>query len=187
MMNNVSFQGHTNLMFSPNKFREIAEITERRSRNLRPDNKCIIRNGQIYTAQTYADNILVFLRNEEGGILKFIPTNAEMKNKLAELNKALDDMLATSKAKLTAWIIGGSKIDSKNGENTIITLNKVANVLCDRQDIDTSILVGTKDFKDKNLIFHSLKDNLELTIEAPKGSKPEDIFEIVETNKTNIN
>ncbi len=184
-MNNISFQGHTTLICNPKKFDEIAFTLTRQSKNLKPGNKCTLQNFQTYLAKANDQNLVVILKNEEKGILKYIPTNEDITKFIEEIATAIDKFKEKSKKTLTAWIIGGSQIHNSNGENSINTVNKLANVLCDRSDIDTSILACCK-APQENIIIHNNGKGLELTLEKPKQTNLEDSFDIVELNNTDV-
>ena len=86
---------------------------------------------------------------------------------------------------MTAWIIGGNPIQSQRGTLMVETLNKIANILCDKPNIDTSILAGSKNIQE-NLVILPHRNDFELILEKEKGTKLEDIFDIVELNNTDI-
>ena len=184
-MNNISFQGHTTLICNPKKFNEIAFEVARKSRNLKPGNKCTLVNNQIYTAKANDENLIVLIKDDKKGVLKYIPTNNEINNFIEEIGRIVYKLKEKSKKNLTAWIIGGSEIKSQNGENTIKTINRLADILCDRPDIDTSILACGKQ-PQENIIIHSKQKGLELTLEKPQKINLEEAFDIVELNNTEI-
>ena len=74
-------------------------------------------------------------------------------------------------------------------------VNKIADLICDRPDIDTSILAGSKSGEDK-IVLHTAKDRLDITLDKilnfnPKNQKnvEEDLekyFDIVELNNTEL-
>ena len=195
MNNNISFQGHSYLVLNPKAYDKAREITSGAYRHLRTDNNCKLTNGKIFTSEADAQNLAVIVRNEKDGILKFVPTKGEIQQMLDDISKKVEELKATAKGKLTAWIIGGEGIKSPNGEKTIDTLNKVANIICDRPDIDTSILAGSLKGEDK-IVLHTKNNFLEIILDKffnlkSGKTKPDETdlgkyFDIVELNNTDI-
>lgn len=192
-MNNISFQGHSTLISDRKIYDNARQITTGAYRHLNPHNKCKLTNGKVFTTNTDAKSIAVIIRNEKDGIIKHIPVSAEVGKYIDEISAKIELLKTKAKGKLTAWIIGGSKIDSAGGDETIKTVNKIANVICDKPDIDTSIIVGSKTGND-NIVIHTLNGELELGLEktpanfrksAPEESF-EDLFDIVEFNNTDV-
>ncbi|MFQ8626391.1 MAG: hypothetical protein ACLSA2_07995 [Candidatus Gastranaerophilaceae bacterium] len=73
----------------------------------------------------------------------------------------VEDLKSTANEKLTAWIIGGNDYTMDNGK-TISAVNKFAEVLCDKPDIDTSILAGMEKARE-DIVIHMRKGITELT------------------------
>ena len=184
-MNNVSFQGHTNLIFDPKRYDNISFKISRLSKNLDPTKKGRLIRGQIYTTNVNDNKFIVIIKGDNDGFVKYIPTKGNIDNLLSQIVLKIDDLKIKSKNALTAWIIGGSKIDATNGENTSATLTKIADILCDKPQIETSILAGIKK-PEEHIIIHGRKDNLDITLEKPKNTNLEDSFDIVELNNTDI-
>ncbi len=184
-MDNVSFQGRTNLILNPKKYNEITPGIFKKSQELGHNNKCTLQNGQVYTAKPDAGNLVVIVRNKDKGFLKYVPVELELDEITEEIARRVTKLAETAKSKLTAWIIGGGAIKSRTGGSTIEAVNKLAEVLCDRPDIDTSIIACAKK-PEENIILHPLKDRFELTLEKNKSTNIEDAFDIVELNNTNI-
>ncbi len=187
-MNNVSFQGHTTLVFNPQKYNEVLPLTLRTSRNLKPSNHYSIRPNYEYTSNSLDNNMIVLVRNENTGFLKFVPITNNNEKILNEISSKVEEIIKMSKnrmEKLTAWIIGGNSIDSKSGSLMIKTLNKIADILCDNPNIDTSILAGSKKIEE-NIVIHPSRKNFEIFLEKEKGTNLEDVFDIVELNNTDI-
>ena len=184
-MNNVSLQGQTTLICNPTKFNELAFDIARKSKDLKPGNKYILRNCQIYSAKPNDENIVVIINNDKAGVLKYIPTGENITKLLEEIENIIDNFKEKTKKTLTAWIIGGSEIHNPNGENSIKTVNKLADLLCDRPDIDTSILACGK-APQENILIHPKSKGLELILEKSKNTTLENSFDIVELNNTEI-
>ena len=104
-----------------------------------------------------------------------------------EIALKVEELKKLAKGKLTAWIIGGENIKSANGENTINTVNKIAGIICDRPDIDASILAGSKSGEEK-IVLHTLSGQLEIILDKSlnKQHNLEDYFDIVELNNTDL-
>lgn len=194
-MNNISFQGRSTLVLNPKAYDKARELTSGAYRHLRMDNNCRLINGKIYTSKADAQNLAVIVRNEKDGILKFVPTKGEIQQVLDEISKKVDTLKAASKGKLTAWIIGGEAIKSPNGGKTVDTVNKIADIICDRPDIDTSILAGSLKGEEK-IVLHTRTNLLEIILDkfvngkTPKSKLDEKdlskYFDIVELNNTDV-
>lgn len=187
-MDTLSFQGHTTLICNPKKYNEVFQSSVRRSRDLKPLNKQCIRPNYEYTSSSLDNNMIVIVRDDKKGFLKFVPITANNENILNDIAKKVDELLNASKEgiqNMTAWIIGGNPIQSQRGTLMVETLNKIANILCDKPNIDTSILAGSKNIQE-NLVILPHRNDFELILEKEKGTKLEDIFDIVELNNTDI-
>lgn len=194
-MNNISFQGHTCLILNPKAYDKAKTTTYKTYRHLYNNNKCKLTNGKVYTSVADAQNLAVIVRNDKDGIMKHVPINGKIEQILDEIAQKIDELKAMSKGKLTAWIIGGENIGSPNGDKTIKAVNKIAGLICDRPDIDTSILAGSKSGEDK-IILHTAKDRLDITLDkilnyTPKTKQSaeeslEKYFDIVELNNTEL-
>lgn len=194
-MNNVSFQGRTTLVLSPERWEEAIKATHKAGRNLSAKNRSHLANGTTYTATANATDIIVTIGGKNTGILKHIPVVKDAEVAIGELIEAIDVLREKVKGKLTAWIIGGDRCDGVHGNKTIQRLNELADELCDKPDIDTSILVGSKTGEDKFFI-HPLAGKLEIGLDKnPKAIKDpnlsaeeklENFFDIVELNNTTL-
>ena len=187
-MSNVSFQGHTNLVYNPKIYNEAFQRTVRKSRDLKPFNQYCLRPNYEYTSSSVDNNMIVIVRNEKKGFLKFVPITGDNEGVIKEIADRVDNFVKLAKEgceNMTAWIIGGEPVNSKNGTSMIKTLNKIADVLCDRPNIDTSILAGGKKAQE-NLVIYPRSHNIELVLEKEKGTNLEDVFDIVELNNTDI-
>lgn len=185
MNNNISFQGRSSLQFDSNLYRKISELSTKKIGKIRANSNISLLNSKFYTINPDSTNLAVIIRNERNGLAKLVSVKGDIEEKLFEIGLGLERLKESAKGKLTAWIVGGDKFSGENGTNTITTLNKFADLLCDRPDIDTSLLVGIKhNTKQENIILHTLNDFLEMTLDKPKGSILDDAFDIVEINNT---
>lgn len=184
-MNNVSFQGKTNLVF--NNYAYEKALAKRADNgitylNLRPTQNCNVYNGRESALDlNETPGISVLLLKDKGGIFFH---NAQ--NKIMEIVSTIENMQKTAKENLTAWIIGG-----KNDSQTVINVNSLAEVLCDRTDIDTSIIAGKKQTLVPNLTIHPTVGKLDLSFSMPNANTKldtnlENYFDIVELNNTTI-
>lgn len=194
-MNNVSFQGRTTLFISPERCEEVFKKAHLAGRNLSSKNRYHLTNGATYTATANATNIIVTVGGNNTGILKHIPVIKDAEEAISELVDAIYALRNKVKGKLTAWIIGGDRCNGMHGEKTIQRLNKLAEELCDKPDIDTSILVGSKAGEDKFFV-HPIAGKVEIGLNKnPKAIKDpnlsseeklENFFDIVELNNTTL-
>lgn len=183
-MNNISFQGKSSIIFDNKIYDSLTTKSYNRIfTNLSTplDKNYKLTNGRFALFNpNQANNIGVLLFDGNEG--KFF-TNAE--SKILEILEHVEKMQATAKEKLTAWILGG-----RSNEQTIKKVNVLAEVLCDRPDMDTSILAGVRN-DSPNLTLHPLKDNFNVSIDMPKinNSAEEELqkyFDIVELNNFDV-
>ena len=184
-MDNISFQCRSNIHLTPTILRETVEKVNLRKNNLNNISNRTLVNGQTLLMKPDPDHISVIVANGKTGFLKRFPLTNNIENKVNEIADSVDELVGKSKEKLTAWIIGGDRMNGKNGNKTVNWLNKIADILCERSDIDTSILMGSKRPEDKILV-HPILDKLELVLEKPKTATLDDCFDIIELNNTNI-
>ena len=184
-MQNISFQGRSNLVFSNARFNELAQCvtTERR--------KCSFATNQFLTKRTFGVDmetmpVIVFVRGDNEGIIQRYSSGRKVDELLYELEEKVNQLKSTAKEKLTAWIIGGKPNDAK----TTITTNKIAEVICDRPDVDTSILVGDSINTTERIYIRGNAQGTEIIFPELKGIKSssdvENIFDITEFNNTQI-
>lgn len=183
MNNNISFQGRSSLYFDTKMFDQLSNSIKGNIKKLGCNNKSTLPNGKYFITSTDSANLAVIVRNQNDGFINFLPLKGSLEKKFNEFLLQVDRLKDSAKGNLTAWIVGGDKIKGENGTRTINVLNKVADVLCDRPDIDTSILVGIKG-KQENIVLHTIKDFVEMTLDRPKGTILEDVFDVVEINNT---
>lgn len=194
-MNNISFQGHSSLILNPKAYDKAIITTTGAYRHLGVNNKCKLTNGKVFTSQADAQNLAVIVRNERDGIIKHIPLNGKIQQTIDEIAGKVEELKSAAKGKLTAWIIGGESVKNPNGEKTVEAVNKVADIICDRPDIDTSILAGSLKGDDK-IVIHTKNNFFEIILDKalknnPKTKKPEiadleKYFDIVEINNTDL-
>lgn len=183
-MNNISFQGRTNITFDKSLYNQLINNSKRQrytNLNICKSNICNINNCKNIT---YDPNEKlhpgVLLIHEKGG--KFFH---DAQNQIDEIIDCIKDFQMIAKRNLTAWIIGGIR-----NEKTTRDVNKLAEILCDRTDIDTSIIAGQKTIA-PNITIYSRLDELQLNIGSPAPKKSENVenylekyFDIVELNNT---
>lgn len=186
-MNNISFQGHSSLIINPKAYDKARITTSNAYRHLTASSNCKLTNGKVFTSKADAQHIAVIVRNEKDGIIKFVPVKGRIQKLIDEIAQKVNELKEMAKENLTAWIIGGENIESPNGAKTIETLNKIADIICDRPDIDASILAGSKTGEDR-IVLHTLNNKLELTLDKKTNKTPnlEDYFDIVELNNIDL-
>lgn len=185
-MNNISFQGRTDLIFNKSIYDKI--VTRQTTGAVSNLNVAAGDISRLHKTRFIAlnpndmDKTGVMLFNEKGGVFF---RNAQ--NKLAEIEDCIETLKTKAKNKLTAWIIGGYR-----GANTERSVGALAEILCDRPDIDTSILAGQKCVT-PNLTLHQLSNKLEINIDMLPKKQNEieqalyDYYDIVELNNIHIN
>jgi len=144
-MDKISFQGKSQLLFSQKIYNTCCEKTERVFKHV---NKEVVRQVprfSLYTAETSSDNLILYMGNEKSGLLTTVSTTEKNPEIMENLEIQASNLLKKAKEKLTVWIIGGDPIRSNNGTNMVRTVNEVADILCDKPNIDASILAGGKD------------------------------------------
>lgn len=184
MMQNINFTGHSNLILNSKNFETLVQKAQNSHRSLKINNKCSLNNGNIFTTISNSDNLVLIVKSDKKGFVKHVPTFGKVEKLMKEIFEKIEDLKSESKNKLTAWIIGGDSIDKPKGTGTIKQVNQLAEIICDRPDIDTSIIAGSKNGAER-IAIHPLIDNLNITVESP--NKPlEELFDIVELNNTDI-
>lgn len=192
-MNNISFQGKTDFIVSPNAYNRVAAKTRQTYKNFLKIHNSKLYNNQVCTIKTDPENITVIMRNEKDSFFKYVPINEEgQQNILEELAVSAEKLENSAKKdKVTAWIVGGTKIDGKHGNKVVETLNRIAELICDKANIDTSILVGSKTGEEMFVLRPQVKQ-LRFALDKkinPKNSlntELENIFDVVELNNTSL-
>lgn len=178
MNNNISFTGLTLVNCDPKHFRRVYDnFTSITHSHLNRENKRRLCVGPIFSTTAEQDSFVILLKNEKNGIFR----KCSIKNineTLKEIAIAIEELKAKSKEKLTAWIIGGQE---GCPATTTRALNKFADLLCDRPDIDTSLLVGMKK-PEENLVIYNRKYSTKLVFEKPEGTDIAKDFDIAELN-----
>lgn len=180
-MNNISFQGKTVFLNNIPPAQKTFNLIKSSSNKL--------TGGKVYSLEADAQNIAVIVRNETNGIIKFLPINGDCSKVIDEIATKVEQLIENAKEKLTAWIVGGSS-NSKFFGQTIEKVNKVANIVCDKPNIDASILAGSVEGSDR-ITFHTLSDKIELAMDKTFDTKRpiieqlEQHFKIVELNNVN--
>lgn len=188
-MSDISFQGKSNLFISENLYNHFVQRSVKSKRVIKSSGATNISAGvhKPFLATPDCDDILVIVRNEREGFMKKFPVLAQIEKITDDICYKIEQLQATTKEKLTAWIIGGNNYKQDNGK-TIKTVNEIGEILCDRPDIDTSILAGPKN---RNAISIGIQGNVgETNIILPNSKNSaikstedlEDLFDIVELN-----
>lgn len=194
MNNNISFQGKTTLYANPQKFNEIVKNQWVQHRTIRSTaNTNAINKWQAYQLELAPDKLLVVLNSDKGGCVTHVPTNNRNEEILSNLCTKLDELSKKVKTKLTAWIIGGDRIDGANGTRTIKTLDDIADIVCDKPNIDASILVGAKKGQE-NCTIYTRNNDMEIVLDKPINPNKnvtaeenlEQLFDITELNNTEL-
>ena len=161
-MDKISFQGGSQLIFSPKIYNACTLKTVNAYRHLVSGTKPM-NSANLLTAEATSDNVILYMGNEKSGMVSVIPTTEEHPDLLNILDTHARNLLAKAKDKLTVWIIGGEKASSKNGDDMIRTVNEIAGVLCDKPNIDASILAGGND-KVNRVAFKRTADGLNVVV-----------------------
>lgn len=188
-MTDVSFQGKSNLFISKDLYNNFVQRSENSKRVLKANRTTSISVGvhKPFLATPDCDDLLVVVRNEREGFMKKFPVLAQIEKIADDLYTKIEELQANTTEKLTAWIIGGNNYKQDNGK-TIKAVNEIGEILCDRPDIDTSILVGPKK---NNTISIGIQGNVgETNIILPNSKNSaitstedlQDLFDIVELN-----
>ena len=191
-MDKISFQGLTNFSVSPTAFRKVEDITRFKYTNLQKGSNCRLCRGKVCSIETDPQNLTLIVRNDKDGFYKYIPFIGNNERIMADILKGIEELKRTAANEpLTAWIVGGTKLDGRQGQRVTATLEKVADVVCDRPDIDTSILVGSHTGEEVftlNSYTNHLKMSLDKKINPNNDvqTELEKIFDIVDLNKTNL-
>ena len=190
-MDGISFQGKTLFAINPKAYETLViNPAKKACLKLGKENNCRFSRYKTSVFDTTAEDLLVIVKNKDDGFFKYVPIRGSNQSNLEYISEQLE--LLTNgdiKEPLTAWILGGTKLESPLGSHVITTLNKIADRLCDRPDIDTSILVGSKLGSEK-FVFRPSAGQLRIDMEkniAPNASIIDELykaFDIVELNNT---
>ncbi len=191
-MNNISFQGRTELCLSPTAFRKVERTVRNTSKIINQDSNCRLFNSTTCALTTVPDYLTVIMKNEKDGFLKFVPLQDDIENILLDISKCVSQLKKSAKKdNLTAWILGGTRIEGQQGNKIVNTLNQVADIICDRPDIETSILVGSNT-GEETYVIRSGVNQLKLALEKKMNpnnkvlQELENSFDVVELNNTEL-
>lgn len=183
-MQNVSFQGRSNLLISQKTLDGLSDVCSQRHRNVVSENTGLV-NGTPLALGLDNNEIIVLLKNERNGFISKFLSTTNLDEFLLKLQDNVNLLNRTAAGKLTAWILGGKPNDAK----TIGVVNEIAGVICDRPDIDASILVGQLDGKASKVVIHGTTKHLDVVLPNAGGAKSvdemENMFDIVELNNVN--
>ena len=192
MIDKVNFQGKTALCISPTAYRKIERLTQSGHTDLHNGCNTKIHRTHVYSLHTNPEFLTVFVKNKEDSFLKYVPIGIDIEELLNLISFNVEKLKKTAEQyPLTAWIVGGTKLDGKQGNQVVDTLNKIAERICDRSDIDTSILVGSKTGEDI-FVMRAGKNQLKMELDKvinPKNNlqdELENIYDIVELNNTTL-
>ena len=193
-MNNISFQGATNFTISPTAYRKVEETTRKAYTNLTKTSKCQLDGHKVCALDTDPEYLTVIVRHENNkGLFRYIPIKSNVQMFIEDLAAQVEALKDSAKGKtLTAWIVGGTRFYNKE-KNILATkvLDEIADVICGKPNIDTSILVGSKTGEEK-FIMRAGKSDFKLALD--KKVNPDNdleselgkIFDIVELNNTEL-
>ncbi len=191
-MDNISFKGLTNFSISPTAFRKVEDITRAKYTNLHRGTNCRLTKNKVCTLETDPQNLTLIVRNQKDGFYKYIPFIDNLDNVIADITKGIEQLKKTAADEpLTAWLVGGTKLDGRQGNRVADTFNKIADVVCDRPDMDTSILVGSHTGEEMftlHLKPEQLNMSLDKTVNQGNSvqAELENIFDIVDLKNTNL-
>ena len=191
-MANISFCGQTYLSLNPVAYEKVSSLKSGSYTNVHKNNGGELINHRANIINSNSENLIVIVRNRKNGFYRFVPINDEKAKRrvLMEIEDKTDKLCRTKdREPLTAWILGGPTLRSNSGSKVSSALNDIADVICDRPDIDTSILVGSKNGDEKFLIRAGVNDMRLALDRKPTSSDSidaelEDIFDVVELNNT---
>lgn len=191
-MNNISFGGKTDFIVSPNAYKKVANSTRIACTNLHIGHDCKLNKHKLCTIKTDPENITVIMKSKHDGFFKYVPIGETAQKVINDISAKMEKLQNSDKGEsLTAWILGGTKIEGKHGSKVIQTLNKIADLICDKPNIDTSILVGSKTGEEMFVVranVNKFRVALDKKIN-PKNSidtELEKIFDIVELNNAKL-
>ncbi len=185
-MQNVNFTGRTNI-FRSDKLIKYAETTKSTPMyayiNPKYENNKLTKS-KMYSLPCSKDSFTVIVKNEDDGFAMTVPIIGNITKQLKKLAEKTSELKQKAHENLTAWIIGGSPYNIDKG-NSMNTLNKLAEVIADKPDIDTSILCGIKN-QEHLFLMHNTKNSTELILHGKNHESLEDMFDYVETSNVNF-
>lgn len=143
-MDRINFCGKTNIILDETFYSEYMKRMRKLNMHLNlPEGSRNLLPGRAYSTNISNDSFVVMVRNQSNGFVKKVPVIGSIKNLIDDIALKTAELADKSKVKLTALIIGGKPLNSDNG-NTTKTLNMLADLLCENEKIDTTILAGLK-------------------------------------------
>ena len=129
-MSDISFQGKSNLFISENLYNHFVQRSVKSKRVIKSSGAINISAGvhKPFLATPDCDDILVIVRNEREGFMKKFPVLAQIEKITDDICYKIEQLQATTKEKLTAWIIGGNNYKQDNGK-TIKTVNEIGEIV----------------------------------------------------------
>ena len=191
MIDNINFTGRTDFFISPTANQKVERTVKQAYRDIVKGDNCRLYSGRTCSLHTDPDCLTVIVKNDRDGFFRYMPLNSDEET-FYELENELEKLqLPDLKHKITAWIVGGTKIEGKQGTKLLNILNNLVDLLCDRQDIDTSILVGSRTGEEIFVIHPRIK-NTRLILDKkinPNNNletELENMFDVVELNNTTL-
>ncbi len=184
-MNNISFCGKTDFMVKYGAYDELLPEAQRYYNNLSKKSQRYFINGQRFTIGTYPDSITLIMKSGKKGYIRHIPIGKACERCIGDIENNIESLKKGAKDRLTVWLLGGNSFMNNMESKTIETVNRLAGVICDRPDIDTSILAGSKNAQEK-FTLRGFIDKLELTFDKkinkdrPLEEELANYFDIVE-------
>lgn len=192
-MNNISFQGATNFTISPTAYKKVEATTRKAYTNLTRKSNCKLEGHKICALDTAPEYLTVIVRNDNNnGLFRYIPIKPNIQETIDDLSKQVEHLKDSAKGtSLTAWIVGGTRLNTPKGCLITTVLDEIAKIICEKPKIDTSILVGSKTGEEK-FIMRAGKSDFKLALD--KKVNPDNdleselgkIFDIVELNNTEL-
>ena len=191
-MDKISFQGLTNFSVSPTAYKKVEKTTRKAYTNLQRGSNCRLWKNKICALKTDPKYLTVIVKNETDGFYRYVPLKGNIENLMIDIAKEIDTLKKNAQQNpLTAWVVGGTKLESPQGLKVVETLNKVADVVCDKPGIDSSILVGSHTGEEVFVLrpgVTQLKMSLDKNIN-PNGdvqTELEKMFDIVDLSNTKL-
>ena len=192
-MNDISFQGPTNFSISPTAYNKVQDTTRKAYTNLKKQHNRSLSGHVTCTLDTDPDFLTVIVNNDNRkGLFRYIPLKPDIQDHIDDLSNQVKNLQKTSKGNtLTAWILGGMKLEGEKGDMVSRVLKQIADLICDKPNIDTSILVGSSSGEEKYILktgFPDLRLALDKKINPKNSLESElnEIFDIVELNNTEV-
>lgn len=180
-MNNINFQGRSDIVFNVKDFEKALHS----SRSVKSGTKSVLACQKPYLFDVNADDVVVIAKSDKNGFAKYIPLSKHSEKMLDELANTFEALVEKSKNSVTAWIIGGDRFEGRSGNATTSLINKLADIFCDRPNVDTSLLVGSN-IPEEKVIFNFNKDKTNVIFNRPQNTDLEEAFDIVELNNASV-